>query len=458
MNTLLPLSYLCTIDQADQRLQALRRSSHDAKDLSTSPRLWLLVPAAGLGTRAGLQRPKQYFEINGQTVLEHCLVALGEGSKGIQAFAGILVLLSPEDSYWQDLQLDRGVTNRLGPAFPLLALKIGGAERAQTVLAGLDCLYRVFGDEAQNDWVMVHDAARPFVTAEAIQRLWQQGQSDDGALLALPVADTLKRAQAQAQATDHPVDPLATTMGPKVLETVPRDHLWRAQTPQLFRLPLVRKALAHQPMATDESLAMEALGYRPRLVMGEASNIKLTFEQDFAKDALTMPDRSNLVEASAQEPPIRIGQGFDVHALVRDRPLILGGVRIAHETGLLGHSDADVLLHAISDALLGALGLGDIGRHFPDTDAAFKNIDSRLLLRKVVQVIREQGFRVAQIDATLIAQRPKLMPYIDAMAVNISQDCDCDFVNVKATTTEKLGFAGREEGIAAQAIASLVRA
>ncbi|MDP4618846.1 MAG: 2-C-methyl-D-erythritol 2,4-cyclodiphosphate synthase [Burkholderiaceae bacterium] len=173
-----------------------------------------------------------------------------------------------------------------------------------------------------------------------------------------------------------------------------------------------------------------------------------------------MPHPSDLPKAQAQgqEPAIRIGQGFDVHALVKGRPLVLGGVSIEHETGLLGHSDADVLLHAIADALLGALGLGDIGRHFPDTDDAFKNIDSRVLLRRVVKVIQEQGFRVAQIDATLIAQRPKLMPYIDTMVANIGQDCQCDFVNVKATTTERLGFTGREEGIAAQAIASLVRA
>ena len=451
-----PASYLSSLDLADLRLRSFLASLHDQKGRAASPPLWLVVPAAGAGTRAGLDKPKQYFESHGQTVLERCLVALGKGTAGIEAFAGILVLLSPKDTHWQSLQIDQGLQRHLGAEFPLVALKIGGAERAQTVMAGLDCLQRVLGVEAQRHWVMVHDAARPFITAEAIERLWFEGQGEDGALLALPVADTLKRAQPQD--AGHPSGAFEKNPQVKVLETVPRDHLWRAQTPQLFRLGLIHKALSVQPLATDESLAMEALGYRPRLVMGEASNIKLTFEQDFEKDLLSMPHSSDPLKARAQEPAIRVGQGFDVHALVKGRPLVLGGVRIAHETGLLGHSDADVLLHAIADALLGALGLGDIGRHFPDTDDAFKNIDSRVLLRRVVKVIQEQGFRVAQIDATLIAQRPKLMPYIDSMVVNIGEDCQCDFVNVKATTTERLGFTGREEGIAAQAIASLVRA
>jgi len=460
MNTHSPASYLSSPDQADLRLRSFLPGLHGQKGRPASPRLWLIVPAAGAGTRAGLDKPKQYFESHGQTVLERCLVALGKGTAGIKAFAGIVVLLSPKDTHWQTLQIDQGLQRHLGLEFPLVALKIGGAERAQTVMAGLDCLQRVFGEEAQKDWVMVHDAARPFITAESIERLWLEGQSEDGALLALPVADTLKRAQPQDPSQSDKAS--GENSQAKVLETVPRDHLWRAQTPQLFRLGLIHKALSVQPLATDESLAMEALGYKPRLVMGEASNIKLTFEQDFEKDLLSMPHPSDLPKAQAQdqaqEPAIRIGQGFDVHALVKGRPLVLGGVRIAHETGLLGHSDADVLLHAIADALLGALGLGDIGRHFPDTDDAFKNIDSRVLLRRVVKVIEEQGFRVAQIDATLIAQRPKLMPYIDTMVANIGEDCQCGFVNVKATTTERLGFTGREEGIAAQAIASLVRA
>lgn len=468
MNNVSPERYLCSLDQADLRLRLLRssRSSKhaDPKTAGQDPRLWMIVPAAGVGSRAGLDRPKQYFQLHGQTVLERCLVALGKSSKSIEAFAGMLVLLSPEDTHWEDLQLDRAVATALGSQFPLLALKIGGAERAQTVLAGLNCLQRVFGDEAQNDWVMVHDAARPFVTRDAVQRLWLEGQTDDGALLALPVADTLKRAQSRQSegtavcvASSPSLPGQASTPARQVLETVSREHLWRAQTPQMFRLALIKKALADQPLATDESFAMEALGYKPRLVMGEASNIKLTFEQDFEKDRHSMPEPLGPSKLNTHEPPIRIGQGFDVHALVKDRPLILGGVCIPHETGLLGHSDADVLLHAISDALLGALGLGDIGRHFPDTDDSFKNIDSRVLLRRVVEVIAKEGFCVAQVDATIVAQRPKLMPYIDMMVANIIEDCGCHLVNVKATTTEKLGFAGREEGIAAQAIASLVR-
>lgn len=459
MNTHSPGSYLCSLDQAKQTLQSFLSPGHGRKDSLEGSveknRLWLLVPAAGVGARSGLSLPKQYFSIQGQTVLQRCLVALGKGCEQIKAFAGIVVVLSPDDRHWQQSGLDEGLQATLGPNFPLIVMKIGGAERAQSVLAGLEALENALGVAVQNHWIMVHDAARPFITPSAIARLWQQGQCDDGALLALPVADTLKRAQLPEDSANTRL--MNAALAPQVLETVPRERLWRAQTPQLFRHGRLQQALISQPLATDESLAMEALGYRPRLVMGEASNIKLTFEQDFEKDATAMPDPLSPSKGNGSEPPMRIGQGFDVHALVKGRPLILGGVRIPHETGLLGHSDADVLLHAISDALLGALGLGDIGRHFPDTDNAFKNIDSRVLLRQVVQTIEQRGFRVAQIDATVIAQRPKLMPHINAMVANIVEDCRCEYVNVKATTTEKLGFTGREEGIAAQAIASLVR-
>jgi 2-C-methyl-D-erythritol 2,4-cyclodiphosphate synthase len=251
--------------------------------------------------------------------------------------------------------------------------------------------------------------------------------------LALPVPDTLKRSDASAEAV-------------RSVQTVDRAGLWAAQTPQLFPLHRLAHALKQATDVTDEASAMEQLGAKPRLVMGDWANRKYTYPEDFQeREALTR-----------QNPWPRVGTGFDVHALVEGRPLIIGGVRIDHPRGLLGHSDADVLLHAISDAILGAAGLGDIGRHFPDTESQYKGADSRVLLRTVVERVHAEGFDVYQLDATIIAQAPKMSPHIAQMVMNIQADTQTEAVNIKATTTEHLGFTGRQEGIAAQASAVLV--
>ncbi len=345
-------------------------------------------------------------------------------------FAGTLVMLAPQDSQWIERGLDSLLCERLGEAAPVLALPEGGASRRDSVLKGLSLLGEALGRDVENDWVLVHDAARPDLSDAALQRLLHEGlSSEDGALLALPMADTLKRADAQ--------DPCRS------LQTVPREGLWAAQTPQLFRVGALIRALAAHPEATDEASAMEVSGARPLLVLGEAANRKLTFLQDFS-------ERNSMMETE-----VRMGQGFDVHALVEGRPLIIGGVHIPHSRGLLGHSDADVLLHAVADAILGAACMGDIGHHFPDSDPAFRGADSRHLLRHVVCLVHGAGLRVVQVDATVIAQEPKLAPHIPQMVSFLAADTQCDRVNVKATTTEHLGFTGRKEGIAAQALALL---
>ena len=309
----------------------------------------------------------------------------------------------------------------------LKPLYCGGAERFESVRNGLDAIRDEVGFE---DWVLVHDAARPGLSGELLDRLiGEVGEDPFGGLLAVPVADTLKRADADN----------------RVLRTESRDKLWQAQTPQMFRYSLLQRALSLLDGAavTDEAQAVERMGFQAKLVAGDMTNFKVTYPQDI-----------KLAELILRRQGMRVGQGFDVHQLVEGRKLIIGGVDIPYERGLLGHSDADVLLHAICDALLGAAALGDIGRHFPDSDPRYKGIDSRRLLREVMQLLKDKGYGVVNLDATIIAQAPKMAPHIEQMVANIAADLgvEADCVNVKATTTEKLGFTGRGEGIAAQAV------
>lgn len=393
-------------------------------------------------------------------MLERSIRALAPLAQ-IDAFAGILVVVSPEDSYWEKEGLGTRLQAALGNEFPVMACAIGGASRRDSVLAALTLLQTALGSEADRDWVMVHDAARPGLSSDALMRLWSAVHAtESGGLLALPVPDTVKRQGAVGQ--DDPInrpgehrqagrDPVPENNAaiPTVAQTLSREGLWLAQTPQMFRLAPLSQALAVAPLATDESSAMENLGVCPILVEGEWANRKFTYEKDFT-------DFSDMTTSAAPNAWPLIGQGFDVHALVEGRRLVLGGVAIPYEKGLLGHSDADALLHAICDALLGAAGLGDIGRHFPDSAAAYKDADSRVLLRDVVAKLKGLGLAPHQIDATIIAQAPKMAPHIAQMVANIQADCGGARVNVKATTTEWLGFTGRGEGIACQAVALVV--
>jgi 2-C-methyl-D-erythritol 4-phosphate cytidylyltransferase/2-C-methyl-D-erythritol 2,4-cyclodiphosphate synthase len=381
-----------------------------------------LVPCAGVGERAGTVGPKQYEMLAGRSVVAHTLDAMAR----VARIERTLVVLSPEDTHF----------GAAAPGFSGLVARVGGATRAASVRAGLEVL-QAQGAQA-DDWVLVHDAARCLVEPAAIERLIDACLDDAvGGLLALPLSDTLKDADAQG----------------RVRATVDRRGKWAAQTPQMFRLGLLMRALdAAGDAVTDEASAIESLGLAPRLVPGEPDNFKLTWPDDFA--------RAERVLRSRHEGTImRMGEGWDIHALVAGRPLILGGVRIPHDKGLDGHSDADALAHAITDALLGAAALGDIGRHFPDTDAAFEGADSMALLAEAARRVRAAGWEIGNIDSTIVAQAPKMAPHIGAMRERLAATLGVavDQVNVKAKTAERMGPVGEGRAIEARAACLLGR-
>jgi 2-C-methyl-D-erythritol 4-phosphate cytidylyltransferase/2-C-methyl-D-erythritol 2,4-cyclodiphosphate synthase len=400
----------------------------ESPDAAMTVRHFAVVPAAGTGTRLGADRPKQYLDLNGATMLERTVEAL----LACPWLEAVLVVVAPDDAVAAALPGLQGLRCMVVPA--------GGDTRRASVLGGLAVLAGARG-ATDADWVWVHDAARPGVEPESLERLRDAVREDRvGGLLAQPVADTVKRGGAG-----------------RAITTVERDGLWLAQTPQVFPLGTLRHALERHHRVTDEASAIEATGRTPLLVAGSRRNFKVTTMDDLhaMRDAL-----ASAAAGTDAEPPWRIGQGWDVHALVPGRALVIGGTTIPHASGLLGHSDADVLLHAITDALLGGAGLGDIGRHFPDTDARFAGADSRVLLREALQRVRAAGWRPANVDCTVVAQAPKLAPYVPAMVEAIAADLGlpASRVNVKAKTSERLGYAGRGEGISAQAVVMLARA
>lgn len=308
-------------------------------------------------------------------------------------------------------------------------LVTGGATRAQSVRAGLDA---AAGKAAAQTPVLIHDAARPFVSALHVSQLLEALDGADGALPALPVADTLKR-----QESDRAV-------------TVSRDGLWRAQTPQAFRLGTLSAAHAAWDGAeepTDDAAVVEAAGGRIALTQGDPMLMKLTYPEDF-----DMAER-----LAAGQSVTRIGQGFDAHTFGPGDHVTLCGVRIPHDRGLVGHSDADAGLHALTDALLGAIGEADIGEHFPPSDPQWRGASSDRFLLHAGELIRRRGGRIVNVDVTLICEAPKVKPHRDAMRARLADllGLPLDRVSVKATTTEGMGFTGRREGLAAQAIASV---
>jgi 2-C-methyl-D-erythritol 4-phosphate cytidylyltransferase / 2-C-methyl-D-erythritol 2,4-cyclodiphosphate synthase len=383
----------------------------------SAPRCFALVPCAGRGERAGADGPKQYALLRGRAVVAHTLNALA----AVRRIQSTLVVLAPDDSAFESHA--QGCNGE--------AVRVGGATRAASVRSGLGAL-RERG-AADDDWVLVHDAARCLVEPASIDRLIDACLGDAvGGLLALPLPDTLKHADAQG----------------RVAATVDRRGKWAAQTPQMFRLGLLARALERDSATvTDEASAVEALGLAPKLVAGDADNFKLTWPEDFARAERVLRSREGSLL-------MRIGEGWDVHALVSGRPLILGGVLIPHDKGLAGHSDADALAHAITDALLGAAALGDIGRHFPDTDAAFKGADSMALLAEAARRVREAGYAIGNVDSTIVAQAPKMAPHIVAMRGRLAAvlGLALDQINVKAKTAEKMGPVG--EGLAIEARAT----
>lgn len=312
---------------------------------------------------------------------------------------------------------------------PGVRICAGGSTRARSVMAGLHAL-----EGPPDEPVLVHDAARPLVSSAVVHRVLAALQDADGAIAALPVADTLKVA--------------AAGDAPECLATQPRDGLWRAQTPQAFRRAALLGAYhawnaPQEP--TDEAAVMEAAGARVRLVQGDPALLKITYPEDFAMAELM----------AGQARVMRIGQGVDAHRWGPGDHVWLCGVRIDHDQTLIGHSDADAGLHALTDAILGALGEGDIGEHFPPSDPQWRGAASDQFLRHAADLVAARGGRIINVDVTLICERPKVRPHREAMRTRLAEILGIaeDRVSVKATTTEKMGFTGREEGLLAQAIA-----
>jgi 2-C-methyl-D-erythritol 4-phosphate cytidylyltransferase / 2-C-methyl-D-erythritol 2,4-cyclodiphosphate synthase len=391
---------------------------------SVTRRVWAIVPAAGHGARFAASTsgsaPKQYAPLLGATVLEWSLRALLAGPR----VAAVMVALAADDAHWP------GIAAKLDTA--KLQTTIGGVNRHDTVVNSLDALA---AQAAADDWVLVHDAARPCLTGADLTALLDAVAggvaSSAGAVLAAPIVDTVKR-----------------ELGDR-LATVDRQGLWRALTPQVFAFAQLRHALKEAALAgivvTDEAQAVERMGVRPALVQGSPFNVKITRGADLGLAAKILQ--------MTEDTPMRVGQGFDVHAFGEGDHVILGGVRIPHPKGVVAHSDGDVVIHALCDAILGALGDGDIGRHFPDSDPRFRGADSRAFLREVAARMRAAGLRLINADVTVLAEAPRIAAHRDAMAANLSADLGvaAQLVNIKATTTERLGFIGRGEGLAALA-------
>ncbi len=377
--------------------------------MSPLPRIAAILVAGGTGSRFGAETPKQFLPLLGRAVIRHAAEALAaEGT-----------LLQPVgDATAIDAALG-GVPHL--PAVP------GGATRQASVRAGLEALA-----PHAPDIVLVHDAARPVIPGGTVTALVAALAEAAGAIPAVAVTDTLKRA------TDGRID-----------ATISRENLFRAQTPQAFHFPLLLALhRAAREDATDDASILEAAGHKVALVAGHEDNIKLTFAEDFVRLENTL--------LRAMVP--RVGTGYDVHAMETGRKLILCGVEVAHERGLAGHSDADVGIHALCDAIYGALAEGDIGRHFPPSEAAWKDADSARFLVHAAGRVAARGGVLANVDVTLICERPTIAPHAPAMISRIAEllGIPPGKVSVKATTTERLGFTGRMEGIAAQAVATIM--
>jgi len=369
-----------------------------------------LIVAAGKGERLGGDVPKQYRPIGGKPVLRWAAEAMASHPSIDQ----VRVVIGSGQSQLAQEALDGIAVGNLVE---------GGAERSDSVLKGLQAI--------AEGAVLVHDAARPFCPPNVIDRLLAALDDSDGAVPVLPVADTL-------------------ASGSETLEsTVDRKNLLRVQTPQAFHVEDLIYAYeeAGRASATDESSVMLAAGLKVAAVEGDPMLEKLTTQADW--------DRAEAILASRTVP--RTGMGFDVHGFGGDGPIMLGGIEISHSRGLSGHSDADVVLHAITDALLGAAGLGDIGEHFPPSDVQWRGASSDIFLSHAAKLVTQRSGIIDHVDCTVIAEEPKVGPHRSAMRERIAGilGLGIDQVSIKATTTEGLGFTGRREGIAAQAVASI---
>ncbi len=375
-----------------------------------------IIVAGGSGQRAGSGPAKQWRQVGGQPVLRWSVAAM------LQAGAKPLIVVVPQGAEAEAQSALEGLQGWHSV--------IGGTRRTDSVRAGLDALKASPHPIAS---VLIHDAARPFVTAKHIRALLESLSEAEGAVPALAMADSLKRQDDEGGLT-------ATS----------RDGLYRVQTPQAFQFEALIKAYDALPLdaeMTDDAGVLEASGGRVLAVPGDPMLFKLTYPEDFA-----------MAEALAsRRRAVRIGQGIDAHRFGAGEELWLCGIKIDHEMGLIGHSDADAGLHALTDAILGAIGEGDIGDHFPPTDPQWRGVASEVFLRHAADLVLAKGGVIINIDLTLICERPKIKPHRQAMRERVAEilGLPVDRVSIKATTTERMGFTGREEGLAAQAIASI---
>ncbi|WP_407051084.1 bifunctional 2-C-methyl-D-erythritol 4-phosphate cytidylyltransferase/2-C-methyl-D-erythritol 2,4-cyclodiphosphate synthase [Methyloraptor flagellatus] len=390
------------------------------------PRIAAIIVAAGSGTRIGgtIELPKQYRAIGGEPLLRRTLRQFLTHP----AVSSVTAVIHPN---WAEAYQDAvaGLDGLAAPTF-------GGATRQDSVRAGIEALA---GDPP--DYVLIHDAARPFITHAVIDRILEGFAASDAVLVAVPLVDTLKK----------------TDDARRIVDTVSRDRMWGAQTPQAFRYDLIRAAHARAVKAgrhdfTDDAAVAEWAGSTVMVVEGDPGNTKVTtaFDLDAADRRVRLEDYLRLAD-------VRVGTGYDVHSFEPGDAVVLGNVRIPHVAKLNGHSDADVALHALTDAILGALGEGDIGSHFPPSDPQWRGADSAIFVEHAVRRVAARGGLLAHADITLIAEAPKIGPHREAMRARIAAICGItlDRVAVKATTNEKLGFVGRREGIAAIATATV---
>ena len=389
-----------------------------------------VIAAGGTGTRMNAGVPKQFLDIDGKPILLRTVEAIAE----LESVTQIVIALPPEHMAQAESALN----------IPSLRIRpecvAGGSNRQASVK---NACARVHADV---DVILVHDAVRPLCPREVMERTLEAALKNGAAVPGLQATETIQRVSRKG----------------RVLRTPPREELYAIQTPQAFKAGLLRESLdraeAEGFLGTDESSVVRRAGHRVTVVPGSSENIKITRPLDM-EIARILLSRRRKEKAPMNPSDIRIGQGIDYHRLVEGRRLILGGVEIPFEKGLEGHSDADALLHAVCDALLGAAALGDIGRHFPDTDPAYHGRDSLYFLGEVGKKIEAAGWVVGNIDATLLLQRPKIAPYAEKMRSNISETLGIDIrdVSVKATTTEGMNAEGRGEGVSVQTVALLHR-
>ena len=386
-----------------------------------------IVAAGGRGVRLGADRPKQFLDIGGRSMLELSVDALAASDRIDE-----IVVALPEEHL---------AAAKAWPASSKPMVFVAGGARRQ------DSVANAFAKSSrQADVIVIHDAARPFVTPDVIARTIDAAQAHGAAIAAIPVRDTVKQTTDAGRDGSRPIR-----------ATIPRETIFLAQTPQAFRRDVLARAIEEGKSidATDEAMLVERLGLPVHVVEGDPRNIKITTAEDLAT-AKAVAVRTSRSESEGVSPRwMRIGNGYDLHKLVAGRPLILAGVKIPFELGLLGHSDADIVCHAVTDAILGAAGIGDIGRLFPDTDPKWQDADSIALLHGAVAQLHDAGYRVSNVDVTVIAQKPKLLPYLDQMRANLAAALGIEpgAVSVKGKTNEGVDSMGLGESMAAHAVA-----